>query len=1238
MALQTRDLAMTGLSVLGDVPPHALQPRLADGIHLRWAFERGRGFPWFGYHLFRRPILGGDRKRTPVDFGVLGGASPGDTVTLPGAVISSDGALTTTEDFAPSGRPEIDLATQPELRIVPDELASEIEVEIGFRQDGEVALTALLEQVPVAMRSVRGQAGQVVRERIGFDAISELLLGRATAALAELRFVAVTAGATSGWQPVPKATYPLPLPVAHPDYPVAAANAQAAHALATSRIRYGPASPWTPARFAVLHDTLRQVVAGGPTGPPMADKSSAVAPAPADPNLTMPAQSPLDLLLLAALHPAAAQILALAWVDEAVAAGERWDYLIVADHTGVLGSDPATALAHLRTSGFSGVDGFIVFDKSIDDPAPPLVAPQWARAYAVPGRQVPSAALRWDRARAATGALLPAGPVMHHLWRVDHGNAQPATPSATAGSAITRDAPVLAAEPVPGAPLPPAAPSGWPPFRILYADSGLAEGWYGYAVSGVDLFGRHSVPGAPASWHAPTAAEPVLHPFAIGLLDKTPPPAPAAVEAQALDPGDPTVIQDAAYTAWRQALPAIVHDVVGLRVRWLWTEDHMQQAPDTREFRVYLQPGRINARVGRVVAVNPGPAADRSLVDTDIANTQPANAWAGTRLLIGNDAFTVLSSEAGTPLRLDVRNIGPDRTVRPASGPCGLAIPDGHVLARDFGAAAAWAERRYVVAASDTARYTERTVGGKRERRYEVFLPDPSAAQHPGLPLTPDRAEPIAFGHVGVSAADDKRHVTDDPRWAAGSWGGPDRFGNEGRVGGPAAIFVVHRVPPDPPAIPPYPGGRLWATPADYHGRSYFTYRWIPEEHLEVHVLRAMDDSLFQVDWAGRPGWAALDPAGDPDHRALFPREPRWDAATLQAVAGELNALRTLKTTSGTTTAAAMAAYAALSDDALRVLAGLPGSERAFAQLTITPLDPEDLATADRRGPDSPAGYVADPALRAYVDELDGRGANRWFYRCLAVDPAQNRSRLSLATPPVWLPKVTPPRAPRITKISGGDKQITLRWASNREPDLASYRVYRTEDAAAARDVRTMELVQTVAVGPGDPEARPAAVSFTDAPVPGLRNLTYRVTATDAAGNESEPSQAVAGRAYDQTPPDPPAWERGEWLRIDALGTEHPWAAGPPAGESWQPAVALRWSTPERGRVLLQRRAAGSGSWSSVTGWLEPDAFSEADGAWRTATYDAPAEPGTAVTYRLKVQSAAGNLNVAYDELEVGGA
>lgn len=60
MALQTDNLVMVGLGMKNDQPANSIQPPLADGIHLRWAFKRELGFPWYGYSLFRRNHSLGD--------------------------------------------------------------------------------------------------------------------------------------------------------------------------------------------------------------------------------------------------------------------------------------------------------------------------------------------------------------------------------------------------------------------------------------------------------------------------------------------------------------------------------------------------------------------------------------------------------------------------------------------------------------------------------------------------------------------------------------------------------------------------------------------------------------------------------------------------------------------------------------------------------------------------------------------------------------------------------------------------------------------------------------------------------------------------------------------------------------------------------------------------------------------------------------------------------------------------
>ena len=102
-----------------------------------------------------------------------------------------------------------------------------------------------------------------------------------------------------------------------------------------------------------------------------------------------------------------------------------------------------------------------------------------------------------------------------------------------------------------------------------------------------------------------------------------------------------------------------------------------------------------------------------------------------------------------------------------------------------------------------------------------------------------------------------------------------------------------------------------------------------------------------------------------------------------------------------------MAYYRCLSNDALRVLAGLPGNERAFVQITLKSLDPFEadpqeptkLRWRDRIGPETDTSYTPSDDLRAFVDALDGRSTNCYFYRSAYIDGAQNLSRLSLSVP-----------------------------------------------------------------------------------------------------------------------------------------------------------------------------------------------------------------------------------------------
>jgi hypothetical protein len=315
-----------------------------------------------------------------------------------------------------------------------------------------------------------------------------------------------------------------------------------------------------------------------------------------------------------------------------------------------------------------------------------------------------------------------------------------------------------------------------------------------------------------------------------------------------------------------------------------------------------------------------------------------------------------------------------------------------------------------------------------------------------------------------------------------------------------------------------------------------------------------------------------------------------------------------------TGTAHAFVYYRALSADALRVLGGLRSSDAAFTAVTTTPLELDDPATFNRRGPDDPDNFqigdpnnpLASPALRIFIDKLDGRAGNRYFYRAAYVDAANNMSLLSLATPPVKCPNAVPPQTPVITKAEAGslDREIKLSWATTQEPDLLEYRFFRAESVDTAIDTRLMVQVAVIGVA-ANPADRPMSLTWTDHSIQGLKDYWYRLVAvsrTDplepqGARNISEPSPAVKARAK-QGPPAPPVVQTPTW---DASHTT----------------VRLTWQTPDAHAVArVERRVYEGTPWQAASGWLPPGAHSLTD------TPPPQAEEGW--DYRIRVQDTLG--------------
>ncbi len=113
----------------------------------------------------------------------------------------------------------------------------------------------------------------------------------------------------------------------------------------------------------------------------------------------------------------------------------------------------------------------------------------------------------------------------------------------------------------------------------------------------------------------------------------------------------------------------------------------------------------------------------------------------------------------------------------------------------------------------------------------------------------------------------------------------------------------------------------------------------------------------------------------------------------------------------------------------------------------------------------------------------------------------------SAISPPVTvvIRDIFPPHAPTgLEAIPGGataaDRSIDLSWTPNTDADLAGYIVYRQEiDSKGAATGTVTRLNPTPVVGP----------AYRDQTAVAGRRYAYHVTAVDAAGNESAPSDVV---------------------------------------------------------------------------------------------------------------------------------
>jgi hypothetical protein len=1150
-----------------------------------------------------------------------------------------------------------------------------------------IVITAFRTGVAVASRVVSAGAGAVVKVSLEFDAIDEIRLTSGPVRLIDVCAVLTSDGIGQGWSMVPGFPGPGPgpvqpqamlLPVQHPNYPLQVGGPDVNDSLsrALPRIRYGfpspqdatkiDTTPWTQGTaFSDLFQALVKIVQTGP--PAITDFVEDVPAAqdandPTAPQLQSTQLSNLDLLLTAAVNPAAAQMLGLYWVDDQAVPGTSYDYMLVGDYKNAANGNASTILSLVAAADFSSIDAYVRIGV-VTAASPSLAPPAHPRGYALPVTAVPPGVpgdaaglvgLLWDVASPDNGAdkIDPTESLLFHVWRKDFGRSlPPSAPGSPDSYALITSLPIAPGRPrTDDASDPERFLTGWPKFDLFAVDGPLVEGWYGYRISGIDIFGRYSgLSEAAVSLDIATEDIPASGTFdpAVHLIDATPPPAPVNVRAWVLDPQDPFVLQDAVYTQWRSSLDPTHASDVGLRVRWVWTGKEMQQAPDAKEFRVYIQPGSsmtnaniaaswqqriavvgLNERivseaivpvrtgapasmtgaaataVGAVVTLGDGGPLDgiAAAVSQGVEIELPAAAGSRERFTVTQvdvTARTITVDQAPSlPASPSVWTLSPAEIRGNNATASGVQVtlvdgpPLDGIVARALELdlpGANGARKQFSVVQIDvgnrqvTLDEAPQLAGasswalGVRERTYELFLPPTApalATPAPALvlPATPSLTTPVAYGLVGVSAVDDKPR--DDLRPASAPLA--QRAGNEGAVSGPATVYQVWRTVPAAPQAPTFPADKLSATRADFLSRSFFMLHFVntvtpqggtPHAYA-THVFRALDQTLFMVDAkntsANRStdvgaisaqdlGW--LTPGGAPDN------------ARRQAAANQVLALTPTSD------------YSTLTNDALRLLASLKSNSAAFTRLTNPALDPTDPWIADRVGPNEDQTYVPQGNRGAYLDTLDGRASNRYFYRTSYIDGAHNESLLGVSTPPVYLPLATIPTPPVIVDAGSDDKAVRLSWRSSADPDVAEYRVYRAD--TENRVARLLDSDRLLVVPELPLAGRSTIVEKNPIAAVGGKRFFYAVTAATAASTTSPARESVASRlvalsAFDDTRPAPPTWNTPQ-----------------PQGQ----ALLLGWTTTKTTlrNFLVQRRQPPSTDWQSISGWLPANARSFLD-------------------------------------------
>lgn len=831
------------------------------------------------------------------------------------------------------------------------------------------------------------------------------------------------------------------------------------------------------------------------------------------PDTEIFAMNAFSLLMLGSLDPYFARFIGLGWVDRTPIIGERYDYLV--------------------RGQWNGTDYYFICYNLAEEPAPALSVITGLNATIFPAPPTIDnpvgcgVGLTWV-APNVQGTGLSYDPVWFDLKgkrAASANNIVPPPPSTFTSTLLNKNGRIVVSRTLDS--------NGNPQLpTYFFSHKPSQDGWYAYTVQGIDLFGRQT------PWSTEATAR---------VLDIAPPPAPRLLEvvsgvttehfplqARFVDSNDPqTKTSD-------RALLTSAGVSTGLVVEWTWFAENQALAPDTREFRIYTHPSftGFQSTITSILSANASTSVVR------LSTVPPFNSVGG-QLVHQGTSYHIL---AVTGTDLTVRNSvrpeadGSSTMIQPAPGPC--------TVLEELTNPRKWS-RRIFVQPIDTA---------NPSKTYRVFIPNFS--------LPTSIVAPLTTAWIGVTAVDRRSYIPDDPA-RTGPLSG--RYGNESEIAVRARAFAVNRQTPAPG---PLPAGPVYATRADFYGRSRYRLTWSSVPHAKYHVWRTTESAVCASDLKARQLRTAGTHYASGSSFVDDPGFAAWLSATFPGVSeSSLITNPNSATSKPVWTAWAARFYSAsnLTDSLLRTLADRAPNHRTFSQVTTEPL------TA--------------PTLE---DEFDGRVTGRYLYKTQIVYPNLTTGPLGPASVPVHLYDVVPPQAPIIERATTGDRSLTVYWARNPEPDLDHYEVF-LDDASptAPADPRLMTLVS-------------GAVAATDQSltIPGLKGChEYRVVvmAVDTQGNRSEPSKPKSARTVALTPLPKPTL-----TAVRELPSE----------------VSVKWTLPENGiKTFVERSEDGGLTWRALATWLPANTNSLSDSAALAPAYQ----------YRIKWLDHGGNQTVFSD-------